>query len=90
MEITTWIGNIAAVLTTFSFLPQALQIIKTKDTSGVSLPMYLMFVTGVLFWLCYGFLEKSQPIIMANLVTLTLAGAILFFKINDWVKRSKV
>lgn len=38
------IGFIAAVLTTLSFVPQAWQIIKTKDTSGISLGMYAMFV----------------------------------------------
>ena len=41
------IGFIAAVLTTLSFVPQAWQIIKTKDTSGISLGMYAMFVVGV-------------------------------------------
>ena len=37
-------GTIAAVLTTLSFLPQAYQVIKTKDISGISLGMYAMFV----------------------------------------------
>lgn len=36
-------GTIAAVLTTLSFLPQAYQVIKTKDTSGISSGMYAMF-----------------------------------------------
>ena len=41
------IGIIAAFLTTLSFIPQAWQVIKTKDTSGISLGMYAMFVAGV-------------------------------------------
>ena len=48
------IGFIAAVLTTLSFVPQAWQIIKTKDTSGISLGMYAMFVVGVFLWLIHG------------------------------------
>ena len=40
------IGMIAACLTTLSFVPQAIQVIKTKDTSGISLIMYSMFVIG--------------------------------------------
>lgn len=38
------IGTIAAILTTISFLPQAYQVIKTKDTSSISLGMYITFV----------------------------------------------
>ena len=45
------IGTIAAILTTLSFLPQAYQVIKTKDTSGISLGMYTMFVLGVFYGL---------------------------------------
>lgn len=41
------IGTIAAILTTASFLPQAIKVIKTKDTKGISLIMYLMNVTGI-------------------------------------------
>ena len=46
MDTTTIIGNLAAILTTTSFLPQALKTIKTKDTGSLSLPMYLLFVIG--------------------------------------------
>jgi MtN3 and saliva related transmembrane protein len=50
MDTTFVLGNIAAVLTSVSFLPQAIQVIKTKDTQSISLPMYLMFVVGVALW----------------------------------------
>lgn len=53
------IGTIAAILTTLSFLPQAYQVIKTKDTSGISLGMYTMFVLGV-FFMDYSWLECSR------------------------------
>ena len=48
------IGTIAAILTTLSFLPQAYQVIKTKDTSSISLGMYTMFVFGVFLWIIHG------------------------------------
>ena len=83
MDITTFIiGNIAAILTSVSFLPQAIKILKTKDTKSISLPMYIMFVVGVLLWLIYGFLRNDVPLILANIVTLSLAGLILWFKIK--------
>jgi MtN3 and saliva related transmembrane protein len=89
MEFSSIIGNIAAFLTTFSFLPQALTTIKTKDTKGISLPMYVMFVIGVSFWLFYGIIENQTPIIVGNFITLILASIILFYKVKDTLKSSR-
>lgn len=89
MEFSAIIGNVAAFLTTFSFLPQAITIIKTKDTKGISLPMYIMFVTGVILWLYYGIIGNQMPIIIGNFITLIFSGIILFYKISDVVKGGK-
>jgi MtN3 and saliva related transmembrane protein len=77
-----WFGYVAAFLTTFSFLPQALMIIRSRNTSGISRGMYLMFTVGVGFWLAYGIAILSWPMILANTVTLTLAATILFLKLR--------
>ena len=45
------IGLIAACLTTSSFLPQVLMVIKTKDTKSISLKMYSIFVIGTALWI---------------------------------------
>ncbi|MGL5153249.1 MAG: SemiSWEET transporter [Clostridium sp.] len=76
------IGFLAAMLTTFSFLPQAIKVIKTKDTSGISLVMYSMFVLGVLLWAIYGIVSNDLPLIIANTVTFIFAGVVLFYKIK--------
>ncbi len=83
INITEIVGIIGAFLTTVSFLPQALQTIKTKDTSGISLLMYLLFASGVIFWLTYGILLKNYTIIVANSITLILATIVLVIKINN-------
>lgn len=49
-----FIGPIGALLTTISFIPQVLQVLKTKDVSGISLGMYIIFVLGVILWTAYG------------------------------------
>ncbi|MEL6919261.1 MAG: SemiSWEET transporter, partial [Bacteroidota bacterium] len=61
MDIALIIGNIAASLTTISFLPQAIKTIKTKDTKNLSFPMYLLFVMGVSLWIVYGLLNNQMP-----------------------------
>jgi MtN3 and saliva related transmembrane protein len=48
------IGYLAALLTTFSFLVQAIQSWRTRDLSGISVGMYSMFTLGVGLWLIYG------------------------------------
>ncbi len=59
------IGYLAAILTTASFLPQALKSWRTRNLAGVSLLMYGMFTVGVALWLAYGFMLGSWPIIIA-------------------------
>jgi MtN3 and saliva related transmembrane protein len=76
------IGYIAAVLTTGSFLPQAWHTFQTKDVSGISLTMYSAFTLGVTLWLAYGLLLGVWPMIVANVITLTLAVAILAMKLH--------
>ncbi|TVW84590.1 hypothetical protein AZJ63_10100, partial [Streptococcus pneumoniae] len=48
------IGSIAAILTTFAFLPQVFRVVKTKDTGSIALGMYVMQVIGIALWLNHG------------------------------------
>jgi MtN3 and saliva related transmembrane protein len=72
---------VAAVLTTGSFVPQALLTLRTRDVSGISLGMYSAFTAGVALWLGYGLMLRDWPIVLANAVTLVLAATILVTKI---------
>ncbi|HEY5802124.1 MAG TPA: SemiSWEET transporter [Lysobacter sp.] len=77
-----WIGFVAATLTTLSFVPQAVKIIRSKQTQGISLWMYLTFTVGVAFWLAYGLVLMSWPMIIANVITLALSLTILSLKLR--------
>jgi MtN3 and saliva related transmembrane protein len=76
------IGIIAGTLTTLAFLPQVLQVIKTKSTEDISLVMYIVFTAGVAFWLIYGILLGAWPVIISNVVTLILATIVLVMKLR--------
>lgn len=76
------VGFAAAALTTASFLPQALKTWRSRDTAGLSLGMYGMFTLGIALWFCYGLLLGSWPMIIANLVTLSLSLLILALKLR--------
>lgn len=77
------LGYVAAVLTSCSFIPQALQTWRTRDTRAISLPMYGMFTVGVALWLAYGLWLRAWPVIAANALTLVLATVILVLKIRS-------
>lgn len=77
MVLTDVIGLLGAFLTTVSFVPQAVMVIRTKRTEGISLLMYSIFTVGLVLWLIYGIRLGEWPIIIANGITLLLAVTIL-------------
>ena len=76
------IGFVAAFLTTAAFLPQVYKTWKTKDVTGLSLPMLAMFFVGILAWLVYGLLKDSPSLIFANTITLVSSFILVYFKIK--------
>ena len=83
------IGYIAAFLTSTSFLPQALMVIKTRNTKALSLTMYSMFTFGVTLWLIYGYISHDWPIIISNSITLIFAAIILSIIISNMLNERK-
>ena len=77
-----WMGYMAAALTTLSFVPQAIKTIRSRDTHGISLAMYVIFTAGIACWFGYGVFLGSWPMILANLVTFGLAATILGLKLR--------
>ena len=82
LTLLDFLGFIAGTLTTAAFVPQVLKSWQTRDLSGISLRMYSLFTAGVALWLVYGIALTSWPIIIANAVTLALAGGVLILKLR--------
>ena len=74
-------GYLAAILTTAAFLPQLIKTLKTKKAEDVSLITLIMFICGVGSWIIYGYKISSSPILIANIITLTLNLFILISKV---------
>lgn len=81
--MTEIIGIIAGILTTISFVPQVVRVLKTNDTKSISKAMYICFSLGVCLWLVYGFLINSFAVIAANIITLPMALIILWKKLKE-------
>ncbi len=89
MLSTDLIGTIAATLTTLSFLPQALLVLRTGETRGISLSMYSVFTLGVALWILYGIKLGAIPIIIANAITFCLAMCILSVVVRNKLTKSE-
>ncbi|WP_052087976.1 SemiSWEET transporter [Paenibacillus wynnii] len=79
----TLLSFIAATLTTVSFIPQAIKVIRTRNTKGISFGMYLILTAGQLLWSVYGIITNQMAIVIANLITFALAIIILIYTYND-------
>jgi MtN3 and saliva related transmembrane protein len=75
-------GTAAAILTTVSFVPQAVKTLRTRETLAISLWMYALFTVGIACWFGYGIVLHSWPMIVSNAVTFVLAAAILALKLR--------
>lgn len=82
MQLIDLVGSVAATLTTVSFIPQVWRVWTTRHTRDISLSMYIAFTSGVALWLVYGMMIASWPIIIANSITVCLAGAVLVMKLR--------
>jgi MtN3 and saliva related transmembrane protein len=82
MQLAELTGSMAATLTTTAFIPQVWQVWRTKHTKDISLAMYTLFTSGVALWLAYGIMLGAWPIIIANSITLLLAGSVLALKLK--------
>lgn len=84
------IGDVAAVMTTAGFIPQAIKVIRSKNTKSISLAMYIMFVFGTILWLIYGIAKVLWPVIIANALTALLASVVLTYKIINVIQAHKL
>ncbi|MDP2802257.1 MAG: SemiSWEET transporter [Phreatobacter sp.] len=80
--LVPYIGLAAAFVTTFCWLPQAIHIIRTRDTRAISLPAYGAFTVGIALWLVYGIALGDLPLILSNTVTLGLQLVIVGLKLR--------
>ncbi|WP_431284919.1 SemiSWEET family sugar transporter [Humitalea sp. 24SJ18S-53] len=76
------IGLVAGTLTTAAFVPQVVKTWRTGSASDFSLPMLLMFVSGVMLWLVYGMVIAAPSVWIANAITAPLSLYLLWIKLR--------
>jgi MtN3 and saliva related transmembrane protein len=81
-SIVDAVGMIGAVLTTVCWLPQAIKIVRSRETRAISLIGTVVLTIGIVFWLVYGLALVDWPLILSNIVTLALLLVILGLKLK--------
>lgn len=76
------IGSLAALITTFAWLPQILKIMRERRTTDISLVTNATLASGVFLWVVYGVAIGSTPVIAANSVTLIFILGIVALKLR--------
>ncbi|KPF67625.1 hypothetical protein IP69_13090 [Bosea sp. AAP35] len=90
MDVIPLIGYLAAACSVTSFVPQAYKIIRTRDTTALSPPMYALTTTGFLLWTVYGIGQGQWPLILTNAICFVLAAFILVMTLLPATKKDAV
>ena len=82
METWTGLGLMAGMLTTIGFIPQIVKGYRTKRMNDVSLIMPILLAMGMTLWFFYGMILEDIPIMMWNLIALSLNIVVIFLIIR--------
>ncbi len=81
MGLLFYIGTLAAVFTTGSFIPQVIKI-KKQGGEDLSYPMLFIYLCGTLLWLAYGLILHAAAVIWANGITAILVALAITLKMT--------
>jgi MtN3 and saliva related transmembrane protein len=81
-SLDTFVGIVAAICTTASYVPQLQKSWATGQTDDLSLRMLIVLMCGLSLWVLYGFFRDDIVIIGANGISVTLLATILYLKIK--------
>lgn len=73
----TYLGLLAAAITSTGPLLQMVKVVRTGETRGLSWGMWVSFCIGITLWLVYGIARRDLPVIAANAATLLFSAVIL-------------
>ena len=86
-----YIGYAAAIATVAAFAIQSVRILLTKNISGLSSYMYMMYSLALICWFAYGVFIEAWPLAISNFITFfftfTILLQIIYYDEEDKVER---
>ena len=86
MSAVEIVGFSASLLSVLNQFPQAIKVLKSKDTHSISLMMYCIVVVAITLWLVYGIMQNDLPLITANALSLIPIVYIFIIKLTNTIK----
>lgn len=87
VSFSSVVGLSAAALTSLSYIPQLQKAWPRGKTEDVSLKMLIVLCSGLALWIIYGVFQRDWVVAVANLMGLSLAGAVLVCKVRDLLSK---
>lgn len=82
-NLAPYIGGIAAVLASLSYIPQVRKAWPRGSTEDLSLGMLSALTLALTLWLIYGILRGDWVLVVANAIGALLCGLVLGCKLRD-------
>lgn len=82
MDLAAILGTLAGTITVVSFIPQVMQVWRTRRTRDLSFGAFALLASGAFLWFVYGVLIGAWPVIVTNGLIVLLIGAILVAKLR--------
>jgi MtN3 and saliva related transmembrane protein len=86
-SLVPYIGGLAAVLASLSYIPQVRKAWPRHATGDLSLSTLTALTAGLALWTVYGFAKADWVLAASNIVGAVLAGIVLGCKIRDIFSR---
>jgi MtN3 and saliva related transmembrane protein len=67
--VVTFIGSLAAVLTTACWMPQLVKTVRLGTADDFAWSYLAMLLVGLTTWIAYGFLRHDPPLYLCNIIT---------------------
>jgi len=76
------LGYSAGAITSLTFLPQVIKTWKVKSAKDISLLMFIIAAANEVMWIIYGALLDNWVIILTNIIVLSMALTMIYFKLR--------
>lgn len=82
------IGLLATALIVIAYIPQLIQVLKTKNAENVNGEMFLILIISNILWLIYGLNKDAFSIVLCNGLNLIQSVIISYYKYNSQFRES--
>lgn len=87
MDLSQILGWIATFLFSIMIIPQIIKTIKVKDTKGVSLTLFIIYLIANIIALVYAFLIGQYPLILKYAISILTTIFYLFLFVFFYCKK---